>query len=285
MIRRGQIQLRGRLRWLARRFQTRRRFGAPAVDQLPIVFGNAIPKCGSKLLYNILRGFQKLGPFVDTGLNEIKPYFRGEPTSRSWIRNQLGMLRPGDIRFGYMYASAENIEAMCRPGWVNYLIIRDPRDMVVSEIYYALEINPNHLLHDHFASLEEMESRIDTLIFGIPSGELERVGVREHYERFLDWLNQVNLYVVHFESLVESPREELARILDHLGDNGFQPALDREEAVSRLQEQMAPEKSVTFRKGKTGTWREHFSEANKDHFKHEAGELLVRLGYEHSMDW
>ena len=39
-------------------------------------------------------------------------------------------------------------------------------------------------------------------------------------------------------------------------------------------------KSGTFRKGQPGNWQEHFTQANKAHFKATAGDLLIRLGYE-----
>ena len=250
------------------------------VDNLPIVFGNAIPKCGSKLLFNVLRGLTKLGPFVDTGLNEIKPYFRDRPTSPAWIQQQLDALKPGDIRFGYLYYSDSNVRKLCQEGWANFLIIRDPRDQIVSEIYYAMQINPEHKLHDFFESSEGMESRIATLINGIPEGELKRVNIRQHYERFIGWLDRSEVHVVRFEDLVTEPRENLGYVLDFLRDHGFEPMMPRDRAIEQLLGQMSPEKSVTFRKGTTGQWREYFSQENIDLFKNVAGDLLLRLGYE-----
>ena len=52
-----------------------------------------------------------------------------------------------------------------------------------------------------------------------------------------------------------------------------------------LEQAIAPKKSGTFRKGQPGNWREHFSEANKAFFKENAGDLLIRLGYEKDHDW
>ena len=285
MLMRGQIQLRGLIRWKIRRARTRARYGANAMDQLPIVFGNAMPKNGSKLLFNIMRGLPRLGPFVDTGLNAIKPFFRNQPTSLRWIRGQLDMLRPGDVRLGYLYALEENVASLCRPGWANFQILRDPRDAMVSEIFYALDMHPQHLLHDYLASLDSMEARIDALIFGIPKGELKRVNVREHIELFLRWLDYEEIFPIHFEDLIAEPRAGLGRILDYLGSMGFEPELSRDQALDILQNQMAPERSDTFRQGKSGGWRNHFSDANKDHFKQVAGDLLMIMGYETTNDW
>lgn len=255
------------------------------MEGLPIVFGNAIPKAGSTLLFNILRGFPKIGPFVDTGLNEIKPYFRGAPTSQAWIQGQLDALRPGDVRLGYLYATEQNIDLLCQPGWVGYLILRDPRDVVLSEVFYALQINPDHLLHDHLAAQPDIETRINTIIRGIPEGPLQRVDVNEHYQRFLPWLRRDEFHEVRFESLIREPRLALTSMIEHLRRRGFELGIPFERAVDLLQDQMAPQKSLTFRKGKPGEWRQYFSEQNKRVFKEIAGDLLMQLGYESDMTW
>jgi hypothetical protein len=252
---------------------------------MPIVFGNAVPKNGSKLLFNILRGLTLIGPMVDTGLNEIKPFFEGEPTSPAWIGRQIDALRPGDIRLGYLYATPENLQHLCKDGWANFFIIRDPRDAVVSEVFYALNIHTDHLLHDYLASQEDIGARIDTIISGIPDGLLKRVDVRGHYERFLGWIEQPDIFIVRFEDLISSPKTELEKILDYLVSHGFEPTVSRHQALDALQAQMTPRKSITFRKGIAGDWRNHFTQENINHFKQIAGDLLIRLGYEKTNDW
>jgi hypothetical protein len=252
---------------------------------LPVVFANAIPKSGSNLLFNIVRGLTALGPFVDTGLPVIKPYTEGLPTSPDWIRHQLDLLRPGDIRTGYLYATPENQNGLLRPGWANFLIIRDPRDNIVSEIYYALEIHKGHALHDYLQSLGTMEQRIATLIDGIPEGELQRAGVRDQYRRFLPWLERSEVSVFKFEELLADPRGQLDRMLSYLSEFGFQSVVDRTAAIDRLQSFMDPSRSNTFRSGRSGGWVNHFTLENKRQLQHAAGDLLVQLGYEASPEW
>ena len=46
-----------------------------------------------------------------------------------------------------------------------------------------------------------------------------------------------------------------------------------------------PQRSPTFHSGKIGGWREHFTPAHKQLFNQDAGDLLVKLGYESSLDW
>lgn len=285
MISRGRIQLRGRIRWWLRRARTRREAGASAVDRLPVVFGNAIPKNGSTLLFNVLRGLTGVAPFVDTGLNSIKPYLRGEPTPQAWITSQLAMLGPGDIRFGYLHATQENLASVCRPGWAPFQIVRDPRDSVVSGVFYALQIHTEHILNEVYRDQEDMETRLSTAIQGIPDGRYQFADIGTVYARYLLWLEQPEVCVVRFEDLVGESRKQLGRILDHLKARGAELAIPREAAIEILHRQMDPAKSDTFRKGKRGAWQAHFTERNKVEFKAVTGDLLIRLGYERDLDW
>lgn len=273
-----------RARWMARRAAARLR-GGERLSALPVVFANAIPKSGSTLLFNVIRGLAELGPFVDSAQPVIKPYTNGRPTSQHWTQRQLDLLRPGDIRCGYLYATEANVAALLRPGWAVFLIVRDPRDNIVSEIYYALDIHPDHALHEHLESIPDMERRIETMIRGIPQGDLARAGVAEHYARFLPWIEQPQVCTVRYEDLISDPPTELGRVLDHLEGFGFSPNASRAEAIEKLIRRMEPSRSSTFRQGKAGGWQDHFSGENTRLFKQLAGDLLVRLGYEADSTW
>jgi hypothetical protein len=77
----------------------------------------------------------------------------------------------------------------------------------------------------------------------------------------------------------------LGKILDYLGGKGYQPEIDRHQAVKILGSAVKPKRSGTFRKGKPGDWREHFTQKNIDYFKESTGNLLIELGYEADNDW
>ena len=276
----GRFQLRGTARWTWRKVRRALRHSRREIRQLPIVFGNAMPKSGSKLLFNILRGLEQVGPFVDTGLKEIKPFEGGLPTPQSYINTQLDRLGAGDIRFGYLPWNPETEARLCREGWATYLILRDPRDTLVSAIYYAMDMHEGHALHGLLRSLPDMEARIDTMIRGIPEGPLRRVGVRQQYDRYLPWVDRPGVCLIRYEHLVQDPDRSVGDILRHLKARGFAAAGTDEASRRRLREQMAPERSETFRKGGSGGWRQHFTEGNRKHFREAAGDLLQVLGYE-----
>jgi len=74
-------------------------------------------------------------------------------------------------------------------------------------------------------------------------------------------------------------------MLDEVEKTGYKIPTPREHAISTLVEAIQPKKSHTFRAGKTGGWREFFTEEHKRLFKDVAGDLLVRLRYEKNNDW
>jgi hypothetical protein len=60
---------------------------------------------------------------------------------------------------------------------------------------------------------------------------------------------------------------------------------DLVDAVGKMEMGADPDRSKTFRKGKTGGWQKHFSAEHKALFKNYAGDLLIDLGYEKDLDW
>ena len=77
----------------------------------------------------------------------------------------------------------------------------------------------------------------------------------------------------------------LNAMLDEVEKTGYKIPTPRDKALSILVEAIQPKKSHTFRSGKTGGWKQHFTDEHKDLFKEVAGDLLVRLGYEQDNDW
>jgi hypothetical protein len=66
---------------------------------------------------------------------------------------------------------------------------------------------------------------------------------------------------------------------------GYRLPFPREKALGVLNAAIQPRRSRTFRAGKAGGWREHFTLEHKRLFLDVAGDLLVRLGYEKNDNW
>jgi hypothetical protein len=90
---------------------------------------------------------------------------------------------------------------------------------------------------------------------------------------------------IRFEDLVDQREATFGRMLDQIEKTGFHIPTPRGQALDILVDAIQPAKSHTFRSGKTGGWKEHFSKENKILFKEVSGDLLVRLGYEKDNDW
>ena len=97
-------------------------------------------------------------------------------------------------------------------------------------------------------------------------------------------------YALRYEDLLVRPFEMLARIWAMLGveARGMEERVEAEMGVNPdadWQQEQAPELVAALQKGKRGSWRDLFTEADKAQFKALAGEALVNWGYEESLDW
>jgi hypothetical protein len=100
-----------------------------------------------------------------------------------------------------------------------------------------------------------------------------------------------NYTEVRYEDLLERPNEEVGRLARFLGADARQKAVRQAvgsasfERLSKGRERGREDTSSFYRKGIAGDWKNHFTERDKEIYKEEAGELLIRLGYETELDW
>ena len=274
------------LRWQARRASAALRWGAGWQKQVPAVVGNAMPKSGSHLIIQALQGLTHLGPFVNPGFPPLNRTEDNRKLEEEAILENIRRLRHGDIAYGYIHACEPFLSALNSPEMASVFVYRDPRDMIISHIFYATQIHEGHWMRDYYTQkLQTMEQRINAAIVGVDEPGSELTPVRERYAGYLGWLEQLAVLSLRFEELILDQEATLGRLLDYLSLHGFTPRVSRAEAVAKLQQAIAPSRSGTFRKAKPGNWREHFTEANKALFKEHAGDLLIDLGYETSGDW
>lgn len=274
------------IRWRYRRQAAARRWGQDALAQTPSVLGNAMPKSGSHLISQVIQGLPQIGPFVNPGW---MPVTRAEDNSKLDDAATLAILermQPGDVAYGYVQARPPFLEVLTRPGRATIFVYRDPRDMIISHVFYATQMHPGHGMHKYYTQvLRTMEERIQAAIQGVEEPGAELSSVRLKYESYLGWLDQPAVLSLRFEDLILNREQALNRLLDYLEERGFKPVLPRPQAIQALMQAIAPKKSGTFRKGQPGNWREYFTAANKEQFKQVAGDLLLRLGYEQDENW
>ena len=279
-------QLRRAVRPAGKSLQAMARWKRLSFDEAPPVFGNSKPKSGSHLLLQILNGFTQIMPYRYVDADPVRTIRRdGGRRTADDVLADLKAVPRGVIGWGYVEATPENIAFLCRPERVNYFIYRDPRDMLVSQVFFATDMHEEHGMHEYYQSLPDFGERLKAAITGIDRDGLYMVSVKQRYEGVFQWLEQKHVLCLRFEDLIDNRQGTLDAMLHEVERTGYRIPTPREKALSILVEAIQPRKSHTFRSGKTGGWREHFTENHKTLFKDVAGDLLIRLGYEKNNDW
>jgi hypothetical protein len=254
----------------------------------PVLFANSFPKSGTHLLTQVLCGFTKLGPVVDSGLPAIVTFegVTGRPRNVSSILRDLSRLKPGDIAYGHLHAIPEVISALTRSGVLPFFVIRDPRDVVVSHVHYVTEIETDHAHHRYYAhELGSFDERLNVSILGRPEFSNPFPNIQERFKPYFGWLDMPEVMLLRFEDLINNRTASLGKIFDHVVSRGFSIKYSRDESIQVLDSVIDPGKSPTYRSGKVGQWRGAFNGEHKQLFKDIAGDLLVQLGYEADYDW
>ncbi len=255
-------------------------------NDAPPIFGNSKPKSGSHLLIQVLAGLCEVAPYRYVEAEPIRTITKdGRRKIKEEVLGELDNMPRGVIGWGYVDASPENVAFLCQAGRVNYFLYRDPRDLLVSQVFFATDMYEDHGMHDFYKSLPDLEARLRVAITGIDRDGLHMVSVKQRYEGVFQWLEQKHVMCIRFEDLIENRDSTLNAMLDEVEKTGYQIPTPREKALSFLIEAIQPSKSHTFRSGKTGGWKGYFTEEHKKLFKDMAGDLLVRLGYEKNNAW
>ena len=255
-------------------------------NDAPPIFGNSKPKSGSHLLLQILNGFTQIMPYKYVAADPIRTVkYEGGRRTADEILADLKRVPSGVIGWGYVDATPENASFLTGSGRVNFFIYRDPRDMLVSQVFFATDMHEEHGMHAYYNSLPDFAARLNVAITGIDKDGLKMVSVKQRYEGVLQWLKQKNTMCLRFEDLINNRDATLMSMLDEVESTGYKIPTPREKALAVLVDAIQPKKSHTFRSGKTGGWTQHFTEEHKKLFKDMAGDLLVKLGYEKNNDW
>ncbi len=252
----------------------------------PILLGISFPKSGTHLLDQILLGFSKVAPF-STRLHSFYAEYDGEtgrkktsPETIHW----LDSLKPLDVTSAHLFARPEIVDRICTSAFVAYFIFRDPRDVVVSHVYYVTEIEPRHVHHDYYLSLPDFDSRLQASILGRPDAGVEFPDIANRFRPYLGWLDRPAVMKIQFEALVNNRMETLNMICDHFLAR-VPLKVSRDKIIDSLISSINPDRSPTFRSGKMGEWKQHFNKEHKRIFKDVTGDLIIRLGYESNQDW
>ena len=261
------------------------RFLSQSTD-LPILLGISFPKSGTHLLDQILLGFSKVAPYAKR-LHSFYAEYEGESGVKRTPQQAidwLDALRPRDVASAHLFARDEVVQRVCSSAFIPYFIFRDPRDVVVSHVFYVTDMEASHVHHDYYTSLPDFDARLNVSILGRPNTNVEFPNIADRFAPYLGWLDPPAVMKIHFEDLVHDRTATLNHILNHFMAHASLHT-PRGLILDALEYSINPARSPTFRSGKTGEWRKYFTEEHKDSFKDVAGELLIRLGYEKNNNW
>ena len=274
-----------RLVYRGEKLAQRLRFVSQSAE-LPVLLGISFPKSGTHLLDQILLGFSKVAPYAKR-LHSFYAEYEGESGRKREPEQALAWLdslRPRDIASGHLFARPEAVRRVTSAKFVPYFIFRDPRDVVVSHVFYVTDMEARHVHHQYYSSLPDFDARLNASILGRPGADVEFPDIATRFAPYLGWLDCPQVLAIHFEDLINERTATLSRLLDQLETRISLP-VPRQAILDALESSIDPKRSPTFRSGKTGEWRKHFTDKHKRIFKDVAGDLLIRLGYEKDDHW
>jgi hypothetical protein len=255
---------------------------------------NSLPKSGTNLLtkaVGMFPGVRRVPVHITNRLPErcggpVEGQ-AGVPVGVDWprpvdpdgLRKALGTIKRGCYAHAHTVCSDALAGMLDDMGLKTLLILRDPRDVVVSHAKYVAE-EANHLQHAHYRELSEAD-RIMASIVGVePSapGEAGLLDVGTRYRSLLAWCSRSSNWTTRFEWLVgpqgggmrERQVAELAAIARHLG---IRCSPGRLEGIA----DGLFGGTRTFRKGLIGGWREILSETHLRAMDRVAGDVLEAL--------
>ncbi len=257
----------------------------------PRVFCNSFQKAGTHLLLGMVaavppfRGYGRKTYWHAVNRSLVDPELRKSPEI---VVRDLERALPGEVLRGHVEHHPRIAAALSGDGWRHLLILRDPRDAVVSLLHWwkrhdEIDTWPFRL----FQTLASDEDRLRFLIEGWDSDLVPRdwprdvdfPDVADRFRAYAGWMRDPDCVVVRFEDLVDSQarpaaqRAIAAHLRPDLAEADLKPILDRMERGAD------PSRSKTFRRGARGEWRRHLTGPLEDRFQEVAGSLLEETGY------
>lgn len=251
----------------------------------PPVLCNSFPKSGTHLLFQILEALPGVRSYRRFLASIPSIPFRRRPLQST--RAIITGTPPGELLRAHLFYHPRNRQTLHKRGFVHYFIYRDPRDVVVSEAKYLAHMNRWHRMHQVFRNLPDETARISRTIKGFSRNGFPYwfPSIRERFRAYEQWLDCPEVVAVRFEDLVSDRRRDAVRRIACAYSRRAEQDIDVEEVTERAIGHIDPSRSHTYRKGKTGGWRDAFRDRHKQQMKEVAGDLLIRLGYEDDYAW
>lgn len=271
----------------------------PLQSYPPRLYLNGFPKSGLHLLEQMVSPFLTPGT-CGRGGGEWLGCFKWHSFSNEMldVRNtawRLSLLERGRYLKGHL-GHLDVFESVMFWGNIGQImVVRDLRDVAVSTAHHIWSEN-DVLKHEH-KDLYRMLGSFDEVLLAVIEGLRPYPGLMERWEKYTRWLDLDWVMKVDFADLIGRPEEMARSILKYalynathllenrIGHVEFEPETEARLVQMMVESAARKDQSTTFREGKTGGWREAFSERHKAAFKAaDTGGWLARLGYAED-DW
>jgi sulfotransferase 6B1 len=174
--------------------------------------------------------------------------------------------------------SLEAQQVLERHNFKSFLMIRDPRDQVISMCFWLVT---RPYAHPDKAARYAADPKY---FFQLLTERIKNI--KRYYDRFTPWIKHPRFYTVKFERLVgkegsgskRKQLQEISNIARHIN-------LNLSDARANYCVKHLFGDTITFRKGQIGSWKKYFKPEHKRLFKEVAGQLLIDLGYEKDFNW
>lgn len=236
-----------------------------APRELPRITVISVPKSGTHLIERILC----LHPYL---YRRFLPTLHPNNVNRfGGVKYILETTKPGQILITHLHYSEENNKTMDYFKVKKIFVIRDPRDIVVSEAFY-MKKNKKHPYH-LFAKKLSLEECLYRAIVG--DSNQGYPSINETLNWFSGWFHSGS-FIVRFEDVINEEKrvDILLELFEYLGIE-LQATLLKE-----ICEQAVSPVSPTFRKGKSGIWQEYLNDKMYELFLKQAGQWMDVYGYD-----
>jgi len=246
----------------------------------PPVLANSFPKSGTHLLDQIVDALpqrRNYGAF----LSSMTSSFQFRPRNLASVARFIGTTTPGELVRAHLFFDEDYARELKALNFVHYFIIRDLRDVVLSEANYLRSQNRWHRLHRYFRQAPTLEDAITLSIRGFPelAPRIDYPDIGRRFEKYAGWLDHPDVFVVRFEELTSNRRQEALCGMADFSAARSQMPVDVEKLADAMAANIDPLRSHTFRKAKSGGWREQFTAEHRRLFENVAGDLLRRHGF------
>jgi len=228
---------------------------------------NSVPKAGTNLLQELVLQL---------------PYMRGRiaktyslwPGKEDELCEKIKAIKDGQCVGGHITYDKRVADQLAECGVKNILIIRDFRDVILSNIRYLEKIHRNHPHNEVFAKLETLDRKIDACIVGVPE-----VNVRpwpELVHAYRGWLSTPDILVIRYEDLVSPDTRKseywINKIALHLEiHSGFE--------ASAIRKSMFNPDGLTYNAPGIAKWKTAFNQSQIDRLTNAFAEELEFFGY------